>query len=97
MGETNVLLDRDRRPLTRAVLARASRLIESASASGRPRPGDLRDRGGTGWAPTEAQAPASPRRKLSPFTEIPEISDQRGVGGRHGPSIQFGGPDPLQG
>jgi SAM-dependent methyltransferase len=72
MGETNVLLDRDRRPLTRAVLARAFELYRERFGlpDGRV-PATFEIVAVTGWAPTEAQAPASPRRKLSPFTGNP--------------------------
>jgi len=60
MGETNVLLDRDRRPLSRAVLARAFEVYQErfATSDGRV-PATFDIVAVTGWAPTETSLPRS--------------------------------------
>jgi SAM-dependent methyltransferase len=69
MGETNVLLDRDRRPLTRPVLARAFEIY--AERFGLPDgrvPATFEIVAVTGWAPAKApELRATPKRRLSPF------------------------------
>ena len=62
MGETNVMRDRLRRPIRRAMLARAAaRLCRALRAAGRPGARDLRghlpDRLGAGAGPAEAASP----------------------------------------
>ena len=72
MGETNVLLDRDRRPLTRPVLARAFELYQEVFGMPDGRvPATFEIVAVTGWAPAAAEAPVRPRRRLSPFTGSP--------------------------
>lgn len=69
MGETNVLLGRDLRPLTRAVLARTFEIYAERFAlpDGRV-PATFEIVAVTGWAPARAGEPrAAPRRKLKPF------------------------------
>ncbi|MBW3558429.1 MAG: methyltransferase domain-containing protein [Proteobacteria bacterium] len=68
MGETNVLLDRDRRPLTRPLLARAFQLYRERFGlpDGRV-PASFEIVAVTGWAPAAAQPRPAPKRKLSPF------------------------------
>ena len=59
MGETNVLIDRDRRPLTRAVLGRMSEIYAERFALPDGRiPATFEIIGLTGWAPHESQQQA---------------------------------------
>lgn len=71
MGETNVLLDRDRRPLSRPVLARAFEIYAERFGSHDGRiPATFEIVSVTGWAPTRSGTLRSePRRRLSPFGE----------------------------
>ncbi|MDP8916903.1 MAG: methyltransferase domain-containing protein [Pseudomonadota bacterium] len=69
MGETNVLLDRDRRPLSRAVLARACELYAErfGDPDGRV-PATFEIIAVTGWAPAQVdeRRTSAPRRRLTP-------------------------------
>ena len=70
MGETNVLRDRPRRPLTRAVLSRAFELYRErfGEADGRV-PATFEIIGATGWAPHASQQqplrPGSAKARLA--------------------------------
>jgi SAM-dependent methyltransferase len=69
MGETNVLLERDRRPLTRALLVRAFEIYQERFGlpDGRV-PATFDIIAVTGWAPASAdpELRAAPRRRLTP-------------------------------
>ena len=73
MGETNVLLERPRTPLTRPVLARATALYQErfGAPDGRV-PATFEIITLTGWAPHgEAPAAPAPRRRLNPAPSRP--------------------------
>jgi SAM-dependent methyltransferase len=67
MGETNVLLDRDRRPLTRPVLIRAFEIYEERFGlpDGRV-PATFEIVAVTGWAPVAGAPLSSRRRRIAP-------------------------------
>ena len=75
MGETNVLVDRDRRPLTRPVLARAFDIYAErfADAGGRL-PATFEIVTATGWAPH-----ASQQQALKPGSAKHRLADALGV------------------
>jgi SAM-dependent methyltransferase len=75
MGETNVLIDRDRRPLTRAVLTRMSEIYAERFAlpDGRV-PATFEIIGLTGWAPHESQ-----QKPLKPGSAKMRLADALGA------------------
>jgi SAM-dependent methyltransferase len=75
MGETNVLIDRDRRPLTRAVLSRMSEIYAERFALPDGRiPATFEIIGLTGWAPHESQ-----QKPLKPGSAKMRLADALGV------------------
>jgi SAM-dependent methyltransferase len=75
MGETNVLLDRSRKPLTRSVLMRAMALYQErfAGADGKV-PASFEIITVTGWAPHESQ-----QKPLKPGSARMRLADALGV------------------
>jgi len=79
MGETNILLDRSRKPLTRTVLFRALELYQArfAQADGKS-PASFDIITVTGWAPDESQQkplkPGSAKTRLADALGVPEQS-----------------------
>ena len=75
MGETNVLLDRSRKPLTRSVLMRAMALYQErfAGPDGKV-PASFEIITVTGWAPHESQ-----QKPLKPGSARMRLADALGV------------------
>ena len=75
MGETSVLLDRSRKPLTRKVLLRAMEIYQArfAEADGRV-PATFEIVTATGWAPHDSQ-----QKPLRPGSAKMRLADALGV------------------
>jgi SAM-dependent methyltransferase len=75
MGETNILIDRDRRPLTRAVLGRMSEIYADRFAQPDGRiPATFEIISLTGWAPHESQ-----QKPLQPGSAKMRLADALGA------------------